>query len=167
MGNFKAQIFEKDEIFEEIKSHCQKNLKLFDNYANLLSKRKSISKQIVNFKNIYYNKDKLNDEKFQHDILMIRGHFESSLINHFNISETERKKIDINNLNRIYILIISTNEICSACTNVVPEITKIVTEKLGIKDDKTKINLLYFPFYSHEDGKLFIKLSEEVYKKNK
>ena len=61
----------------------------------------------------------------------------------------------------MYILLVCSNEICSACTNVIPEIKKEAANKLNLRFEDKKVQLLYFPFYKHTIDKLYIKLSME------
>ena len=118
-------------ILDKIKLHCRRNI-TYDTYTQIYSEIQSLNGQINQFKNLYYKDGKLNEDNLKKDIIMIQGHSESSLITQFQISETESKKIEIDKINGIYVLFVSTNEICSACTNIIPEITTMVAEKLGI-----------------------------------
>ena len=96
---------------------------------------------------------------------MIRGHSESELVNSINIS----KEIDYDacKVKKAYVLLVSSNEACSACTNIIPEIKRKVAEKMNFKNEEHKVQLLYFPIAEHQVGKLYIKLSanEMIYRK--
>ncbi len=95
---------------------------------------------------------------------MIRGHSESELVNKITLGDI--KGYDPNKVSKAYVLFVSSNEICSACTNVMPDVKKIVAEKLALSDEN-KVQILYFPIADHQDGKLYIKESplERQYKR--
>ena len=84
------------------------------------------SKNIDLFEKYYYsNKQRtLDEEKLIGDILLIRGYLESAVVNSINV-ETE-KDYDENKIKKAYVLLVSSNEICSACTNVIPQIKNTV-----------------------------------------
>ena len=148
------------DLLAEIKKYCMRMEGTFLNkYMLIQFEIDSLRSQRRLYNKKYFTRGKLDENKLKSDIHMIRGHSESFLINKFKLSEA--LKINSDNIKTVYILIVSTNEICSACTNIVPEITELISNKLGIKDKKTKIHLLYFPFKKHKEGNLFIKLSAE------
>ena len=83
-----------------------------------------------------------------------------------SINVETKKDYDESKIKKAYVLFVSSNEICSACTNVIPQIKNTVAKK--IKLNKKQIQLLYFPIAEHQEGKFYIKLhpNEDVYQKN-
>jgi hypothetical protein len=158
---------ERREAIKIIKDYCIANLsEIFNEHTKNKAILKQLIKQRDNFRTCYFSPMSKTPDiaKLQQDIQMIRGHSESELVNSIEIIDITN--YDQTKVKKVYILLVSSNEICSACTNVIPRIREIAADRLKLKD-VNKVQLLYFPIAEHEDGKLYIKKSvnEEIYKK--
>lgn len=71
---------------------------------------------------------------------MIRGHSESNLINYLEIMNDPDYKPD-KVLKVYYLIIVSSNEICSACTNVIPKINQQLMLKLNLPENTLSIKI--------------------------
>ena len=118
--------FEKQRIVNKIKKICITDPEMFllvetytkENAINELHKA-----EINQFSKFYQTRGDINTEKLMKDIKLIRGHSESRLVNEINISE--EKDYDPKKIKMARILIISSNEICSTCTNIFLKFQKL------------------------------------------
>lgn len=63
---------------------------------------------------------------------MIRGHSESNVLNYLEIMNDIDYKPD--KVLKVYLIIVSSNEICSVCTNVIPKINQQLMIKLNLPE---------------------------------
>ena len=129
----------------------------YEQLKKLKSQIKLYENAIVKFDRAYKPKGILLEKKLDDNISLIRGHSESELVSKIDITTLEG--YDPSTISNAYILFVSTNEICSACTNVIPQIKQKAAQQLKL-DEKGKVQLLYFSINQHKDGQLYIKRSE-------
>ena len=149
--------------FKEI---CKKHKLLqpiFEKLELLTDKRKQANEAHMNFNKTFLKGDGIDETKLMGTIRLIRGHSESQLLDRLWI--LPQYSFEPQNVKRGFVLLVSTNEVCSACSNVIPEIRRKAAIKLNI--DAAKIILIYIPCSPHIEGKLYIKLNAnmENYKK--